>query len=80
MTKATLKGIVLAQSNDTIIVEGNHYFPPSSVNKAVLTDSDTQYVLQRFWFMVLMINSLKHNVPLERVGHLLPLILGVSDC
>ena len=52
MTKVTLKGVVVAESNDTIIVEGNHYFPPSSVNKAVLTNSDTQYVLWRCCFLV----------------------------
>ena len=82
MTKVTFKGVVLAESNDTIIVEGNHYFPPSSVNKAVLTDSDTQYVRPS----ALLVhesdkshaNSLKHNMSLERVRHLSPLIPGVS--
>lgn len=29
--KATWKGVVLAESNETIIVEGNHYFPPNSL-------------------------------------------------
>jgi uncharacterized protein (DUF427 family) len=24
--------IILAESNDTIVVEGNHYFPPEAVN------------------------------------------------
>ena len=44
MVKATLNGKVLAESNETIVVEGNHYFPPSTVNDEVLTPSDTQYV------------------------------------
>ncbi len=26
--KATHEGQLLAESNDTIVVEGNHYFPP----------------------------------------------------
>ena len=26
--KAVWNGIVLAESNDTVVVEGNHYFPP----------------------------------------------------
>jgi uncharacterized protein (DUF427 family) len=30
--KATWKGVVLAESDDTVVVEGNHYFPPQSVN------------------------------------------------
>lgn len=29
--QAVWKDTVLAESNDTIIVEGNHYFPPESV-------------------------------------------------
>ncbi|KAG8895830.1 hypothetical protein FRB99_000321 [Tulasnella sp. 403] len=34
MVKALLDGTVIAESSDTIIVEGNHYFPPESlVNK-----------------------------------------------
>jgi uncharacterized protein (DUF427 family) len=34
--KAIWNGAVLAQSDETIVVEGNHYFPPDSVNRAVL--------------------------------------------
>ena len=30
--KATWKGIVLAESDATIVVEGNHYFPPDSID------------------------------------------------
>jgi len=29
--KATWQGATLAESDDTIVVEGNHYFPPSSI-------------------------------------------------
>lgn len=31
MTTATFNGIVIAESDSTEIVEGNHYFPPGSV-------------------------------------------------
>jgi len=31
MTQATWKAIVLADSDATVVVEGNHYFPPDSV-------------------------------------------------
>ncbi|EDR13597.1 uncharacterized protein LACBIDRAFT_292416 [Laccaria bicolor S238N-H82] len=41
MVKATLNGQALAESNETIIIEGNHYFPPSTVDDKVLTPSDT---------------------------------------
>ena len=32
MATATVDGIVLAESDATVVVEGNHYFPPDSVN------------------------------------------------
>ena len=31
MAKAIWEGVVLAESNDTVVVEGNHYFPPNSI-------------------------------------------------
>jgi uncharacterized protein (DUF427 family) len=30
--KAVWNGEVLAQSDDTIVAEGNHYFPPESID------------------------------------------------
>jgi uncharacterized protein (DUF427 family) len=39
MAKATWNGVVIAESDDTIVVEGNLYFPPGSVNPNVLRDS-----------------------------------------
>lgn len=30
--KAILDGVVIADSNQTIVIERNHYFPPESVN------------------------------------------------
>jgi len=41
MVKATLNGQTLAESYETVFVEGNHYFPPSSVKWSLFTDSDT---------------------------------------
>ncbi|MDT8369058.1 MAG: DUF427 domain-containing protein [Longimicrobiales bacterium] len=29
--KAIWKGVTLAESDDTVVVEGNHYFPPESL-------------------------------------------------
>lgn len=40
--KATWNGAVLAESEDTEVVEGNHYFPPSSLNSDYFTESATQ--------------------------------------
>jgi uncharacterized protein (DUF427 family) len=37
--KAVWKDVVIAESPDTVVVEGNHYFPLASVNRAVLEPS-----------------------------------------
>ena len=42
MVKATLNGTVLAESDKTVVVEGNHYFPPDAVQADLLTGSSTQ--------------------------------------
>jgi uncharacterized protein (DUF427 family) len=39
--RATWNGEVLAESEETIIVEGNHYFPADAVRAGVLQPSDT---------------------------------------
>ncbi len=39
MVRATWNGIVLAESDDTVVVEGNHYFPPESINEEFFSDS-----------------------------------------
>lgn len=41
MIRATWNGTVLAESDDTIVVEGNHYFPAEDVNMDLLVDSPT---------------------------------------
>ena len=42
--KAMWKDTVLAESNDTILVEGGHYFPPDAVKREYLRDSKTHTV------------------------------------
>ena len=39
MVKAIWNGVVLAESDQTVIVEGNHYFPPDSIRREYLKDS-----------------------------------------
>ena len=41
MVKATWNGATIAESDDTVIVEGNHYFPRDSVDASLLRDSDS---------------------------------------
>lgn len=40
--KAIWNGAVVADSDDTVVVEGNHYFPAASVRRELLLPSDTQ--------------------------------------
>ena len=40
MVEARWNGAVIARSDDTVIVEGNHYLPPEAVDPAVLRPSD----------------------------------------
>jgi uncharacterized protein (DUF427 family) len=38
--KAIWNGVTLAESDDTVVLEGNHYFPAESVNKNYLLSSN----------------------------------------
>ncbi len=42
--KATWNGTVVAESDDTVVVENNHYFPAESVNPEFLRESATTSV------------------------------------
>jgi uncharacterized protein (DUF427 family) len=39
--KAIWKNVTLAESNETIVIEGNYYFPPDSINKKYFQESST---------------------------------------
>lgn len=41
MPTATWKGRILAQSDDTVVVEGNHYFPADALDMSLFDDSAT---------------------------------------
>ena len=41
MARAQWNGVTLAESDHTVVVEGNHYFPPDAVNREYLLESDT---------------------------------------
>jgi len=40
MPKAIWNGQVIAESNQTVVVEGNHYFPPEAVKRECLQESN----------------------------------------
>lgn len=44
MKKAIWNGEVIAESEETIVIEGNHYFPPETIRKDFFKESSTQSV------------------------------------
>lgn len=40
MAKAVWEAAVLAESSETVLIEGNHYFPPESLNRNFLRASN----------------------------------------
>lgn len=44
MIRAIWNGTVLAESPETVIVEGNHYFPPEALHREYFAESSTTTV------------------------------------
>ncbi|GAB3246018.1 DUF427 domain-containing protein [Chitinimonas naiadis] len=42
--RAIWNGEVIAESDDTVVVEGNHYFPITALNRSYIQPSDTHTV------------------------------------
>ena len=40
--RAIWNGTVIAESDDTVVVEGNHYFPASSLDRSLVSESGTR--------------------------------------
>ena len=74
MVSATWNGAIIAQSDETVQVEGNHYFPRSSVKGEYLVDSETSSVCPwkgRAKYYSLLVNGAMNKdaawcYPLER--------------
>ncbi|MFF4347485.1 DUF427 domain-containing protein [Streptomyces sp. NPDC001530] len=47
MMRAVWRGAVLAQAERTVVVEGNHYFPPESLDRTYFTESRARSLC--FW-------------------------------
>jgi uncharacterized protein (DUF427 family) len=41
MAKAIWNGVIIAESDKTVMVEGNHYFPPEAINREYLKETST---------------------------------------
>ena len=44
MKKAIWKGVVIAESDETVNIEGNHYFPPSAITQTFFEENETHTV------------------------------------
>lgn len=42
--KAIWNGKVIAESDDTIVIENNHYFPPGTLNRDYVIESETHTI------------------------------------
>lgn len=42
--KAIWNNTIIAESDDTVVVEGNHYFPAEAINRDYFRESDTHTV------------------------------------
>lgn len=38
--RAMLDGVVIAESDNTVVVEGNHYFPAESLNQELIKEAE----------------------------------------
>ena len=63
--KATWKGVTLAESDDTVVVEGNHYFPESSLNRQHVTFSNHRtgcpWKGQAYYYSLMVDGELNEN-------------------
>jgi uncharacterized protein (DUF427 family) len=44
MPKAVWNDMIIAESDDTVMVEGNHYFPRATLREDLIRDSETRTV------------------------------------
>ncbi|MGB0717096.1 MAG: DUF427 domain-containing protein [Phycisphaerae bacterium] len=42
--RAMYQGVAIAESDQTVQVDGNHYFPPDSIDRSFLVESETTSV------------------------------------
>jgi uncharacterized protein (DUF427 family) len=78
--KAIWNGQVIAESDDTVVVEGNHYFPESSLNRQFVTFSNHRsscpWKGQAHYHSLMVDGSLNENAvwyypdPSEAAGHI----------
>jgi len=65
MAKATWNGAVLAESDATIVVEGNHYFPPEAIRREHFRASATHTVCgwkgTASYYDVVVADALNHD-------------------
>ena len=64
MVKAIWNGATIAESDETIVVEGNHYFPPEAIHREYFLDSQDHTVC--YWKGVASYYDVEVNGELNR--------------
>ncbi len=63
--KATWKGVTIAESDDTVVVEGNQYFPADSLNRQHVTFSNHRtgcpWKGQAYYYSLMVDGELNEN-------------------
>ena len=52
--KATWNDIIIAESDDTVVVEGNHYFPIDSIKKEYFQKTDFTSFCGKEWQIIFL--------------------------
>ena len=64
--KAYWNDKVIAESNDTIVIEGNHYFPPEAISKEFFSASDTHTTCHgKVWHLITRLMSMVRRMWME---------------
>jgi uncharacterized protein (DUF427 family) len=64
VVRAVWQGLTIAESDDTVVVEGNHYFPRSALREDLVRESDTHTVCP--WKGTASYYSLEHDGTVSR--------------
>lgn len=64
MVRVIWNGAVIAESDNTLVLEGNHYFPPESVNSSLLRESRHRSIC--LWKGIACYYSIEVNGELNR--------------
>ena len=71
--KAIWNGAILAESNNTVVVEGNHYFPADAINKNTLQTVALTALVHGKGLLVTTVSKLMDKLTKMQLGIILAL-------